>query len=126
MSLAPRMLEFLICFVDRCPVYAAGNEVFGTEKKPVLHHPEVPGMAYEAALAGWLTDFYGKDPVPSPDEKTKGGVPQVFFMDLELTASGREVCGLPPLVVAPPPVEKPKGKPKKPEPVKLRGLFDDD
>lgn len=104
------MIAFLKCFEDRCAVVAASNLIFGSDESPVYRHPSIPGMAREAFTSGWLLDFYGKEDIPPPEVATAKGIPLVFFMELELTAAGREECGLPPLVKAIPiePVKVPK------------------
>lgn len=123
MSPSKQMLKLLQCFDERCPVSAASTILFGTEDEPVYRHPEIPGLIHEASQSGWLEDFFGKDQIPPPESQTKSGIAHVFFMDLELTASGREVCGLPPKVKPQPVIteKKKKGKPAKPPSPSLFG-----
>lgn len=120
-----KMLKLLMCFESRCAVLAASTLVFGSEDEAAYRHPDVPGLLYEASQNGWVEDFMQQDEVPPPDSRTKGGIPHIFFMDLELTAAGRKICGLPPVVkVVPAPVVEKKKKTKTEKP-KSPSLFDD-
>jgi hypothetical protein len=119
------MLKLLLCFESRCAVGAASTMTYGTDEDPVYNHPDVPGLLYTASQNGWVEDFMQQDAIPPPDAVTKGGIPHVFFMDLELTAAGREICGLPPIAKAIPAPVIEKKKKTKPEKPKSPSLFDD-
>lgn len=118
----PEMLRFLNCFDGPCPVMAACDQMHGTDTKKIYRHPSIPKLAFEAAVNGWLRDFYQKEDVPPPDKLNKADIPSVYFFELELTASGRELCGLPPVIPLPVAATTRKtkaAKPAKPEPPSL-------
>lgn len=118
------MKDFLKIFDCPCPVLSASTIMFGVDGDIVRYHSSVPGMIHEAYILGYVSEFMGSRPVPGPDEKTAKGIEKSYFMDIELTPSGREFCGLPPVI--PVVVVEKKNPAKTKIPQKTASLFDDE
>lgn len=119
--MTPKQIEFLTTFnggAYGCPVGTASFNIFNQ-----VQHPQAKQWAIEGVRDGLLLPT---DPMPAVGD---GGEydRKFFFIDMELTAKGCEVCGLPPpMRLNPIVVEEPKAKKKKPVRQPTADLFGDD
>ncbi|CAB4191612.1 hypothetical protein UFOVP1229_58 [uncultured Caudovirales phage] len=117
----PKHKEFLTAFCGGaygCPVGTASFNIFNE-----VRHPQAKRWAVEGIRDGLLIPTEPMPPVGENGEYDD----KIFWTDMELTAKGCEVCGLPPPMRLNPVVtEEPKAKKKKPIRQPTADLFGDD